>query len=279
MRKTTARPQVFIGSSTESLDEAYAIQENLENDAEITVWKQGIFELSRGNLDSLLRAVSKSDFGVFVFSPTDTIRLRQKRYLTARDNVVLELGLFIGQLGQRRTFFVVPKGTEDLRIPTDLVGVTPGHYDAKREDRNLVAALGPFCNQVRKQIRRLRRVDRLRLLRRRSTSQVNAGPGGLVIHSARYGAGDKWFDVRRAVMLRLRSGTLSACVGNHLAGDPCKGVRKSLTVEYSYRRKRHTVMVPEGRELLLPEERLAGTAQEPAVLDERGERRGSARNR
>ncbi len=254
VRMTAARPQVFIGSSTESLDEAYAIQENLENDAEITVWKQGIFDLSRGNLDSLLRAVSKSDFGIFVFSPTDTVRLRQKRYVTARDNVVLELGLFIGQLGQRRTFFVVPKGTEDLRIPTDLVGVTPGNYDAKRKDHNLAAGLGPFCNQVRKQLRRLGHVERLRPLRRRSTSQVNAGADRLVIRSALYGAGDKWYDVRSVLMARLRSVTLAACVGNHLRGDPCRGVPKSLTVEYSYRGKRHTVTVPEGGELLLPEE-------------------------
>jgi len=38
------RPRIFVGSATESLDIAYAVQENLEHNAEITVWTQGIFE-------------------------------------------------------------------------------------------------------------------------------------------------------------------------------------------------------------------------------------------
>lgn len=243
-------PRVFIGSSTESLEEVYAIQENLEDDAEVTVWKQGIFELSRTSLESLLRAVVRSDFGIFVFSATDTLRLRQKKYVTARDNVVLELGMFIGQLGHQRTFFVVPKGTPDLRIPTDLAGITSGHYDAERKDKNLAAALGPFSHQVRKQLRRLRNIKRSKL---RRAPALGIGARRLVIHSASYGAGDKQLDVRSALTSRLRDGTLAACVGNHLRGDPCPGVVKSLTVEYSHKGRRHTLTVPEGGELRLPE--------------------------
>ena len=243
-------PRVFIGSSTESLDEAYAIQENLESDAEVTVWKQGIFELSRTSLESLLRAVSRVDFGVFVFSATDTVRLRQKKYVTARDNVVLELGLFIGKLGHQRTFFVVPKGTPDLRIPTDLAGITAGRYDAKRKDKNPGAALGPFCHQVRKQLRRLGSINRSKL---RRGNAPRTGAGRLVIHSASYGAGDKLVDVRGVLTARLRNGILAVCVGNHLRGDPCPGVGKSMTVEYSHNGNVRTVTVPEGGELVLPE--------------------------
>ncbi len=47
--------RLFIGSSKESLDIAYATQQNLSNDAEITVWTQGVFELSASTLDSLIK--------------------------------------------------------------------------------------------------------------------------------------------------------------------------------------------------------------------------------
>jgi hypothetical protein len=59
------------------------------------------------------------------------------------------LGLFIGKLGKDKVFFVIPRQAESLHLPTDLLGINPGNYDDKREDDNLLAALGPFCNQVR----------------------------------------------------------------------------------------------------------------------------------
>ena len=50
------KPAVFIGSSVESLKIAYAIQEELTHNAEITLWSQGIFKLSNTTLDDLLEA-------------------------------------------------------------------------------------------------------------------------------------------------------------------------------------------------------------------------------
>ncbi|MFS1985957.1 hypothetical protein BCU00_019600 [Vibrio breoganii] len=40
-------------------------------------------------------------------------------------------------------------------MPTDLLGITPGVYDDQRSDNNLQAALGPFCYQVRKQLKQI----------------------------------------------------------------------------------------------------------------------------
>ena len=112
--------KAFIGSSTEALKTAYAVQENLEHDVLCTVWTQGIFQLSGNALDNLLDAVHGYDFAVFVFQLDDISQIRDVRVRTVRDNIVFELGMFIAVLGKEKVFFLVPKGSEDIHLPTDL---------------------------------------------------------------------------------------------------------------------------------------------------------------
>ena len=143
------RPSLLIGSSTESRNLAYALQENLEDDAEVTVWTQGVFDLSTSTLSSLLETLGESDFAVFIFADDDFARIRSEEVTIPRDNVILEMGIALGSLGPERTFFVVPRDQETLRIPTDLAGITPARYDSKRSDHNWRAALGPAANRLR----------------------------------------------------------------------------------------------------------------------------------
>ena len=146
------KPSLFIGSSKESLDAAYALQENLEFVAEVTVWDQGIFALSQPTISSLINALDKSKFGAFILSPDDVTKIRGSEYQTARDNIIFELGLFIGRLSLERTFFVIPRNSMDMHLPTDLLGLTPAVFDANRSDGNIRAALGPASNQIRNAI-------------------------------------------------------------------------------------------------------------------------------
>jgi hypothetical protein len=249
-KKKAARPRLFVGCSDESVEYAYAIQQNLDDDAEVTVWKQGIFELTKTSVESLIKTLDRSDFAVFVFAPNDALRLRQKKYAAVRDNVVFELGLFMGKLGRQRTFIVVPKGNEHLRIPTDLTGVTLGKFDPDRNDKNLEAALGPFCNVVRGQVRRH---GKRAIRKARPGAKRNSRPkGDLVVIEAGYGVRDHRADVTARLNAAITDGKLHIFVGNQLAGDPCPNTPKDLVVRYRYKSQELEKTVIEGADLDLP---------------------------
>lgn len=146
------KPVLFIGSSSESLDVAFAAQENLEDCAQVIVWKQGLFNLSASFLEALLDTLDETDFGLFVFAPDDLTSIRGRATETTRDNVVFELGLFIGRLGRNRTFIIMSKGISDLHLPSDLLGINIAIFDKPENPKLLLGALGAACNRVRRAI-------------------------------------------------------------------------------------------------------------------------------
>lgn len=148
------KPRAFVGSSVEGLNVAYAVQQNLMHDAEVTVWDQGVFELSSTTIESLTKTLSDNDFGIFVFSRDDLVKIRNKESPAVRDNILFEFGLFIGRMGRERVFFLLPTDDE-LHLPSDLLGVTPGRYDPARSDGSMQAAAGPACHQIRTQMKAL----------------------------------------------------------------------------------------------------------------------------
>ncbi|WP_428029539.1 TIR domain-containing protein [Ancylobacter sp.] len=153
------KPRIFIASSVENLDMAYGVQENLEHSAECTVWDQNVFVPSKYSIESLVEALDAADFGIFIFAPDDVHLIRDESKMTVRDNVIFELGMFVGRLGKERNFILIPRNAQDLKLPTDLLGLTPALYDADRQDGNIAAALGPACNRIRKAVSSLGKQD------------------------------------------------------------------------------------------------------------------------
>jgi len=158
MEKTLENSKVFIASSSEGLSIAYDIQTNLAHDADCTAWPQGVFELSVPPIDSLIKQLDNSDFAIFVFSPDDEIKMRGNTTNAVRDNVLFELGLFVGRLGKNRCFIVAPDA-HPMRIASDLVGVTPATYSSKRDPAEMAANLGPACQSIRRAIKMLGRFN------------------------------------------------------------------------------------------------------------------------
>jgi predicted nucleotide-binding protein len=143
------RPLLFLGCSVESLTIAQEIQLCLKHDdVEVVVWTDGVFGPSGVPLDDLLKMVNESDFAVFIISPDDEVTSRKQEYNAPRDNTVFELGLFMGKLERSRTF-IVKEDKSDVKIPTDLLGITPLTY-VLRKGSNLRTALAPVCTELRK---------------------------------------------------------------------------------------------------------------------------------
>ena len=67
------------------------------------------------------------DFAILLLSPDDQVTSRAKTSAAPRDNIIFEIGLFIGALRHERTLIIQPRGT-DLKIPSDLLGLTPIDY-------------------------------------------------------------------------------------------------------------------------------------------------------
>ena len=147
------QPVMFIGSSVEAITVANELQAGFKHDKFSTfIWKDGIFGAGGIAFDSLAQFAGRADFAAFVISPDDTVLSRDKEQLAPRDNVIFELGLFMGVLDRPRVF-LVKEQSSDVKIPSDLLGITQVTYVLKPGD-DLTAALGPACNDIRKVITR-----------------------------------------------------------------------------------------------------------------------------
>ncbi len=150
-----SKPSIFIGSSTEGLDFARAVRTSLSDDAEVTLWKDELFGVGHTFIDTLMTALPRFDFAVLVLTTDDLIRSRDTDAFSPRDNVLFELGLFMGRLGRSRTFMIHQRSPAP-KIPSDLSGVITATYDwPRQDDKNYLAALGPACDSVRQVIREL----------------------------------------------------------------------------------------------------------------------------
>lgn len=145
---------VFIGSSSEALVEANYLNRTLTRQNLICkLWTQGVFQLSRTTIEDLISISNQCDFAILFLTPDDMTSSRGRKKAAPRDNVVFELGLFMGAIGRDRTYIVVHKGS-DLKLPTDLLGVTHIPYRGGN-----ASSVGKRLRQVSTVIRR--RIDSL----------------------------------------------------------------------------------------------------------------------
>jgi len=146
--------RVFIASSTEGLPVAKTVHKLLANRlngvATFEMWnRRGAFALSKAYIESLEHSIRTIDFAVLVLTKDDGLMFRKQYKQAPRDNVVFELGLFIGRLGRERVFYLWPR---ELKIPSDLLGVHAPEF-VLSAGMSMRAALAPACAQIAESIR------------------------------------------------------------------------------------------------------------------------------
>lgn len=146
--------RVFIMSSVEALPVAREVSNAFQYDPFLTVvWNEGVFKVSNYTLQSLEDELEQADFAVAVAHADDQTMVRNEQWPTPRDNVVFELGFFMGRLGRQRAILMEPRDTK-IKLPSDLAGVTTIPYQYKA-GADATAMIGPACDVLRKHIRSL----------------------------------------------------------------------------------------------------------------------------
>ncbi|MCC7435238.1 MAG: nucleotide-binding protein [Methanoregulaceae archaeon] len=146
---THEKIRVFIMSSAESLAIARALQNGLAHDPFlVTIWTDGVFRASSYPIESLEAQVEESDFAIAIAHGDDKTEVRGITWPSPRDNVVFELGFFMGRLGRERALLVEARG-EEVKLPSDLAGLTTISYKWSGDSKELPAAIGPVCNRLR----------------------------------------------------------------------------------------------------------------------------------
>ena len=145
------KPKLFIGSSSEGLDVAQVAFELISRKIDCVLWDHDVFQLSESTLGSLIRATKEFNFALFILGPDDITESRGVVSASPRDNLLFELGLFMGALGRRRSLVLASDNT-DLKLPSDIAGISFPSYSYDNFLSNPKSALTIGCNQIERHI-------------------------------------------------------------------------------------------------------------------------------
>jgi hypothetical protein len=132
--------KIFIGSSREGLlvaeEVKSAINSMLGDWIECEIWSDGkIFSSNQSTLECLVKASRKYDYGILVASKDDYLLKRLQFKKSMRDNVLFEMGLFLGSLGLQRAYLFTH---DKVSLPTDYNGITVIKYNRMSKSQKII---------------------------------------------------------------------------------------------------------------------------------------------
>lgn len=152
VRAPNNQPVLFLGSSTEGLTVAETLNDRFRKQPVVSrLWTLGVFQPSSTAIESLVKIAGLADFAIFVLTADDVTFSRRKKQQSPRDNVIFELGLFIGAIGRDRVVILKPKNCQ-IKMPSDLAGVVWLEY-ARGGNTTLKARLASAYGELRKLVK------------------------------------------------------------------------------------------------------------------------------
>jgi len=152
------KPTLFIGSSTKRLPIARGLKDILTDCAEVTVWSEAPeFVVGESILNGLIKVGELYDFAILVFGQDDSTMMSGVEFPTVRDNVIFELGLFMGHMGTGRAFWLSPRGSKAPYLSSDLEGIVHLEFDEPEltDLTSIGASLAETRDKVYRQINSL----------------------------------------------------------------------------------------------------------------------------
>jgi hypothetical protein len=142
---TDLKPKIFIGSSKAGYSVAEKVKSNLSVIGDCLLWQDpNVWEPNRSTFENLMRMVSYFDFGIFVATADDLTLTNDKIVIEPRDNVILEMALFLGAMGRDKSFLLVEEG---VKLPTDFSGIYMPRFD-KDNDKTIKDACDEYANKI-----------------------------------------------------------------------------------------------------------------------------------
>jgi Predicted nucleotide-binding protein containing TIR-like domain len=114
--------RIFVGSSTESLQQAHQVCEVLNgfDETQAVPWET-VFTAGLLTFEALEDMMHRCCAAVFIATPDDEVIVRDRKLKSPRANVLLEFGLVAGRIGRHSIALCRFNGAE---LPTDLKGLT-----------------------------------------------------------------------------------------------------------------------------------------------------------
>ena len=146
----SSRPRTFIVASPGTFQMAQAVQINLRDAVDCTVWSQTVFNLNESIINELRYHLSDTQFGIFLLSQEHLSGIKNDPII--RDCFLFEVGLFSGKFGPERTFIVIPASGISA-LPSSFPGITIATYNQDTSDYS--AATNPVCYLIKQRASKL----------------------------------------------------------------------------------------------------------------------------